>query len=151
MRTALGLSLLCALHVLPAGAAPFKPYPGAQIDDRTTRLINPRAEESRASRSRTTTIYITTDSYDKVLAFYRRLGREFVLPGGLGRPTGLPEGKKLRQTYIILDAARGLKASKRWVKIQTPYVGPAWKTRLKPGEEPLKEMTAIMYVETKGP
>jgi hypothetical protein len=71
------------------------------------------------------------------------------MPGGLGQPSDLPEGKKLRQMYLILDGASGLRTSKSWVKIQSPYVGPTWKTDLKPGDTPIRELTAIMHVQAK--
>lgn len=129
-------------------AAPLTRYPGAQVDEHTTAAANRRLERIKSGqRPRNTTIYATTDPYEKVVAFYRKRGRVFTLPGGLGKPTALPEGKKLHQTYIILDGAGGLTASKRWVKIQSPYVGPVWKNELKKGDKPVKELTAILYVE----
>lgn len=143
-------ALLCAVLASSAIAlaAPFERYPGAQIDEHTTDAANFRlARIESGQRTRKTTIYATTDPFDKVLAFYRKRGRVFTLPGGLGKPSDLPEGKQLHQTYIILDGASGLTASKRWVKIQSPYVGPVWKNVLKKGDKPVKELTAILYVD----
>ncbi|MBS1171818.1 MAG: hypothetical protein H6R12_648 [Proteobacteria bacterium] len=138
-----------ATGALLAQAAPFKPYPGAQIDEYTTEAVNRRAASKTGEDAGKTTIYVTTDAYEKVVAFYRRSGREFVMPGGLGQPSDLPEGKKLRQMYLILDGASGLRTSRSWLKIQSPYVGPTWKTDLKPGDAPIRELTAIMHVQAK--
>jgi hypothetical protein len=143
-------TLLCAILASSAiaRAASFERYPGAQIDEHTTDAANYRlARVESGRRTHKTTIYATTDPFDKVLAFYRKRGRMFTLPGGLGKPSDLPEGKQLRQAYVILDGASGLKASKRWVKIQSPYVGPVWKNVLKKGDKPVKELTAILYVD----
>lgn len=143
-------ALLCAVLASSgiSRAAPFERYPGAQIDEHTTEAANLRVARTKRDRqTRRTTIYATTDPFDKVLAFYRKRGRVFTLPGGLGKPTDLPEGKQLHQTYVILDGARGLTASKRWVKVQSPYVGPVWKNVLKKGDKPVRELTAILYVE----
>lgn len=139
----------CLAAALAGGAfaAPFKPYPGAQLDEHTTEMVNRRAAAKTAVAPGSTTIYVTTDAYEKVVAFYRRLGREFVMPGGLAQPTDLPEGKKLQQKFFILDKSSGLRGSKSWVKIQNPYAGPAWKPKLKSDDAPMKEMTAIMHVK----
>jgi len=151
MRNAWRLLLAC---VLAAGAglahgAPFKPYPGAQVDEYTTEAVNRRAASRAGEEMGRTTIYVTTDAYEKVVAFYRRSGREFVMPGGLAQPSDLPEGKKLRQIYLILDGAASLRTSRNWVKIQSPYVGPTWKAEIKPGDTPIRELTAIMHVQAK--
>lgn len=143
-------ALLCSVVATSSvsHAAPLARYPGAQIDEHTTAAAYHRLARIKSEqRARKTTIYATTDPYEKVVAFYRKRGRVFTLPGGLGKPTALPEGKKLHQTYIILDGASGLTASKRWVKIQSPYVGPVWKNELKKGDKPVKELTAILYIE----
>lgn len=130
-------------------AAPFQRYPGSHIDEHTTELVNRRNAAKAGEAASTTTIYVTTDSYEKVLAWYRKFGREFVMPGGLGQPTDLPEGKKLRQTYYIFDNSTSLRGSKSWVKIQSPYAGPPWKPDLKEADKPMKELTAIMHVTSK--
>lgn len=151
MNHSIKLTITClfACHALVAAAAPFQRYPGAQIDERTTELVNRRAAAKGGEAAAKTTIFVTTDTYEKVLAYYRKFGREFVMPGGLAQPSDLPEGKKLRQTYIVLDGSSSLRSSKSWVKIQNPYVGPVWKTQLKPDDKPMRELTAIMHVSSK--
>lgn len=151
MRNSLRIAFACAVacHTALAPAAPFQRYPGSHVDEHTTELVNRRSAAKGAQAVARTTIYVTTDPYEKVLAWYRKFGREFVMPGGLAKPTDLPEGKKLRQTYYILDSSPGLRGSKNWVKIQSPYAGPPWKPELKDEEKPMKELTAIMHVSSK--
>jgi hypothetical protein len=144
LRAVLGCGF--ALLTAAASATAFKPYPGAQVDEYATAAANRRLAGTGQPAARTT-IYATIDDYDKVFAFYRKQGRVFALAKGLGAATRLPEGKKLRQSYVLLDGADGLAKSRRWVKIQSPYVGPLWKSELRPGEAPLKELTAILYSE----
>jgi hypothetical protein len=151
MNRIISLALACALglHATLVPAAPFQRYPGSHIDEHTTELANRRSTAKDGEAATKTTIYVTTDSYEKVLAWYRKFGREFVMPGGLAQPTGLPEGKKLRQTYYILDSSTSLRGSKSWVKIQNPYAGPPWKAKLADQDSPMKELTAIMHVSAK--
>jgi hypothetical protein len=133
-------------------AGAFKPYPGAQIDERTTEIANLRATATPGGPARKTTVYVTSHSYDKVVAYYRNLGREAALPAAPGKPAkpAKPEdGKPLRQTYIMLDNAPALRLSKRWVKVQSPYGGSLWAEAAKPADPPEQELTGILYVETE--
>jgi hypothetical protein len=143
---AVALGCGAALLAGPAMAGAFKAYPGAQLDEYATAAANRRLAGTGQPAARTT-IYATIDDYGKVFGFYRKQGRVFALPKELGTATKLPEGKTLRQSYVILDGADGLAKSRRWVKIQSPYVGPLWKPELRPGDAPLKELTAILYTE----
>lgn len=146
----LRITLACVLAFAAAVAAAgtFKPYPGAQVDEHATAASNMRRTTGGGPAGKAT-IYATIDDFDKVLSFYRKQGRVFALPPGLGKAMRLPEGKTLRQTYILLDRAKTLEKSKRWIKIQSPYVGPLWKSELKPGDAPVKELTAILHYETQ--
>lgn len=143
-----GLRLAWLAAALAAGSAqalpPFPVYPGARVEAPASSLYRrPAADEQRK-----TTIYVTTDSYDKVRAFYLRRGREFEMPGGLGQAVRLPDGKKLRQSYITLDGAAGLRNSKRWVKIQWPYARAAWGEKAQTAADG-RDLTAIMQVESR--
>jgi hypothetical protein len=132
-----------------AQAGAFKPYPGAQIDEKSTEIANLRAGAAPGSPARKTMVYVTAHSYDRVVAFYRGLGREAALPATPGKPAKLPEGKPLRQTYIILDDAPALRLSKRWVKVQSPYVGSIWSEAAKGAAPPVQDLTGILYVESE--
>ncbi len=151
MKNIFALAFACtlSLHAALAAAAPFQRYPGSHIDEHTTAMVNRRSVAKDGESAAKTTIYVTTDSYEKVLAWYRKFGREFLMPGGLAQPTDLPEGKKLRQTYYIFDTSTSLRASKSWVKIQNPYAGPPWNAKSGADEAPMKELTAIMHVTAK--
>jgi hypothetical protein len=124
---------------------PFPVYPGARVEAPAPSIYRRRDSDEQ----RKTTIYVTSDAYEKVRAFYLRRGREFEMPGGLGQSAALPDGRKLRQSYITLDGAAGLRNSKRWVKIQTPYSRPAWSGQAEAGEAPAGDTTAIMHVESR--
>ena len=131
-------------------AGAFKPYPGAQVDERTTEIANLRAAAAPGSPARKTTVYVTPHAYEKVVAYYRNLGREAALPAPPGKPAKKPpDVKPLRQTYIILDNAPALRLSKRWVKVQSPYGGSIWAEAPKPADQPEQELTGILYVETE--
>jgi hypothetical protein len=121
-----------------------------QIDERTTEIANLRAAAAPGSPGRKTTVYVTPHAYDKVVAYYRNLGREAALPAAPGKPAKKPpEAKPLRQTYIILDNAPALRLSKRWVKVQSPYGGSIWAEAPKSADQPEQELTGILYVETE--
>src|SRR5512145_1277622 len=53
--------------------AAFKPYPGAAVDQKATKEAKELAEGE-------VTIYTTRDSFEKVLAFYKPLGKEYRMP-----------------------------------------------------------------------
>lgn len=115
-RTVRVLSLLM-LIVFSTGvfAADFKPYPGAKIDEKATK-------EARQQTGMETTIYTTTDSFEKVHAFYKSLGREYKMPAPEG-PFNLRSGGVLKEAYFIFDGAADITTSKNWIKIQRPYLG----------------------------
>ncbi len=150
LRHAVAAACWLASQSAIALAGAFKPYPGAQIDERTTEIANLRAAATPGSPARKTTVYVTPHAYDKVVAYYRNLGREAALPAAPGKPAKKPpEVKPLRQTYIILDNAPALRLSKRWVKVQSPYGGSIWAEAPKSADQPEQELTGILYVETE--
>jgi hypothetical protein len=74
-------------------------------------------------------VYLSNDAFEKVAAFYKDLGKEYVMPGMLkGRK--LPSGQELKQTYFIFDRAKDLGASKNWAQVQraplSAHLGPIW-------------------------
>jgi len=89
----------------------FKQYPGAKLDDK----ISPPS-----STKLQTQIYVTADSYDKVVAFYKPLYKEYAMPSG---GPMLPSGKQIQWSFFLVDGAKDLSESKSWIKIQYPYAG----------------------------
>jgi hypothetical protein len=89
----------------------FKQYPGAKLDDKISPPSSTRLQ---------TQIYVSPDSYDKVVAFYKPLYKEYAMPSG---GPMLPSGKQIQWSFFLVDGAKDLSESKSWIKIQYPYVG----------------------------
>lgn len=108
--------VLPALALAAAGGRPgFKPYPGAAVDQKASK-------ESREAAGVDVTIYTTRDSFDKVYAFYRSIGKEYRMPSPEA-PARLRSGSTLQEAYFIFDGAVDIMASKAWIKVQRPYLG----------------------------
>jgi hypothetical protein len=102
----------------------FKVYPGAKIDDKLTKEANELAAGAGGKTPPPrATIYVTPDAFEKVKAFYKELGKEYLMPGPAGNKRILPSGKELKASFFIFDGAKDLMSSKSWCKIQRPYIG----------------------------
>ena len=97
-------------------AAEFKPYPGAKVDEKATK------EARQETGVTTTTIYTSSDPFDKVHAFYKGIAREYRMPPPEG-PFNLRAGGTLKEAYFIFDEHPDIMSSKNWIKIQRPYLG----------------------------
>lgn len=117
-------ALLAVALSIGAGAAEkpkaFTPYPGATL------YTPPESEATKKWTSTlppgtTITAYLTEDPFDKVVAFYRGIAREYV---SAKKPasTVLPHGAHLHKTFLIFDGAPNLLASKEWISVQRPFV-----------------------------
>ena len=106
-----------AVLVLIAGgvllAQDFKPYTGSKVDEKATK------EASATAPGKQSEVYTTSDSFDKVYAFYKGLYKEFAMSR---QPPKLPSGQ-IKWAFFIIDGGTSLANSKYWVKIQRPYVG----------------------------
>jgi hypothetical protein len=123
-----------------ASADGFKVYPGAKLDDQLTKESVRQAEQAKLNTK--PSIYVTGDSFEKVFTFYQGFGKEYKMPyANPGKVQRLPSGKELKVGFFIFDGANDLASSKRWAKIQRPYIGPGMK------EGP--DMTFISLVEKK--
>ena len=114
-------------------AQEFKPYTGAKLDDKASH------EASAAVPGKESQVYTTSESLDKVYAFYKGTYKEFSM-----RSTGptLPSGQQVKRYFFILDGGTTLANSKLWMKIQYPYVGGA------DGKD-IRDLTIIQTVRTK--
>ena len=123
MRTAklkAELFLMLALTTAVAGQG-FKVYPGA------TKYTPPDTNETREAQKAlppgtVATSYLTNDSFDKVVAFYKGFAQEYTMPG-IPKGRKLPNGQELKQAYFIFDGAKDLATSKSWAQIQRPLIG----------------------------
>ncbi len=127
-----GLAFSAALH-----AAEFKPYPGARIDEKATGEANEAARAAKMTNVKST-IYTTSDSFEKVSSFYKDIAREVAMPrsSGTAGPPKKYEQYDLWEAYFIFDDAKDLAGSKLWVKIQRPYIG-----------EEVRNLTAIILTQ----
>jgi hypothetical protein len=95
-------------------AQDFKPYTGSKADEKASR------EASAAAPGKQSEVYTTSDSFDKVYAFYKTLYKEFPMSSHAPK---LPSGQPLKWAFFIIDGGTTLANSKYWMKIQRPYVG----------------------------
>jgi hypothetical protein len=131
--------------MVAAGQQATKVYPKARIDKvatqeaRTAPTADPDLEVA---------VYVTTDTFDRVYAFYRRAGKEYkgVIGSGVRR---LPNGEDLREVFFILDDAPDLRTSTRWLKLQRPYIGPYGLGRNGVGKNDVRSVTAIVLARRK--
>jgi len=120
-------------------ASEFKVYPGAKIDEKTTKEANEAAQGAKMSNVKST-IYTTTDSFPKVTSFYKGMSKEYIMPrasGTSGKPKKY-EKYDLYEAFFIFDDAKDLASSKLWVKIQRPYIG-----------NDVRDITVILVTEKK--
>jgi hypothetical protein len=138
-----------ALLILTTAAAGqgFKLYPGA------TKYTPPDTEQTREVMKAlppgsTVNDYLTNDSFEKVFAFYKVLGKEYKMPG---MPSGrkLPTGQELKQTYLIFDGAADIMASKHWAKIQRPFIGDVDFKGGAPVYKDVRDITVIEVLDKK--
>ena len=113
---------MLVLVVLSLSAALFgqevKKYRGAKVDNAATEEATRMAG---AESGLEVTVYITSDPFDKVCAFYKENAHEYAMPGK--RVRKLPSGQELRDAFFLFDDTTDLLTSKAWVKVQRPYIG----------------------------
>jgi hypothetical protein len=137
---------VCALlgvAALAAGQQGNKMYPGARIDQASTEeaktavALQPELEM---------TVYATPDTFDRVYAFFKKTGKEYKVIGSGVRK--LPNGQELKNAFFILDEGEDLVSSKRWVKVQRPYIGQYGLTR-NAAQNDIRDVTAIVLTKRK--
>lgn len=142
-------AVLAGLSFVFAAAAPaadFKPYPGAKVDETTTREARQAAAQSPLHpKEIVPTIYLTDAPFEKVAAFYRGLAREYKMPGRQDRgPRKLPGDRELKEAFFIFDGAPDLVTSRRWAKVQRPYIGGVKMVGSTPQYQDVREVTVII-------
>lgn len=136
--------LLCFALAAAAGEG-FKVYPGA------TTYTPPDTEETRqytsALRPGTTiTAYLTNDSFEKVVAFYKGFAQEYLTPGA-HLNVKLPNGQELKKTFLILDGAPDLRTSRSWLSIQHPFVAAVALKGGEPKNTDIRDVTEIIFTQ----
>lgn len=114
--------VVLAVTSLAAGQT-FKPYPGAK--EYTPPDTEQNREMKKAMPPGTVSInYVTNDSFEKVVSFYKGLAKEYTMSmPGMPKNRKLPSGQELKQTYFIFDGAKDLATSKSWAQVQRPLIG----------------------------
>ncbi|MBN1831639.1 MAG: hypothetical protein JW896_05955 [Deltaproteobacteria bacterium] len=109
-----------------AYAEDFKVYPGAKLEEQLTKEAIQQAAQANIDSK--PSIYVTDDSFDEVFSFYQGIGQEYQMPYAKpDKVQRLPSGKELKSAFFIFDGASDLAGSKKWIKIQRPYIGPGMK------------------------
>jgi hypothetical protein len=140
MHAVLVLAAAAGLLASPA-LAEYKPYPRAKPDPEIERKAAASSQQFGSDPSVKRTILTTDDSFEKVLEFYRPLGKEYKMPyppsvkvKGYERdlpakvvvgPKGIeatPSGVKVKQAFVIFDGAPDIGRSKDWVTVTSPIV-----------------------------
>ena len=137
---------LLLLAMTMAGQTP-KIYPGA------TKFTPPDTEENREALKAMppdlqAAFYVTNDSFEKVVEFYKGVGKEYTMPGQK-KGAKLPSGQDLKQAYFIFDGAKDLSESKSWAKVQRPYIGGVDFKGGRPEYHDLRDITSIDLVQKK--
>ncbi len=146
LRTA-SLALFALAVSAGVAAQGFKPYPGA------SKYTPPDTPENREMMKAippgtTASYYTTSDSFDKVVAFYKSVGKEYRMPHMPGGK--LPNGQDLKMTFIIFDGAADIMVSKSWAKIQYPFIGQIeFKGAAGPEYKDIRNLTEIVVSEKK--
>ena len=133
-----------SLAAIGMGQQANRVYPGARIDQAATNTARTVAS-SRPDFE--TTVYTSTDSFDRVYAFFKRTAKEYKVIGSGVRK--LPNGQTLQDAFFLLDSAPSLADSKRWVKIQRPYIGEYGLAHGTPTKDDVRDITAIILVRKK--
>ena len=138
------LAVIVVMAPLSLGAQGFKVYPGA------TKYTPPDTEETREAlklvpAGTVATHYVTNDSFEKVVEFYKALGQEYTMPDGM-KVHKLPNGQEVKQAYFIFDGAKKLWTSKNWIQVQRPFILSMGKD-LQPHD--VRDITVINVTEKK--
>ena len=149
MNTQKLVSFVLLVFALSTGADAqgFKLYPGA------TKYTPPDTKDTRDAMKSlppgtTTTAYITNDSFEKVVAFYKSSAKEYKMPGMRGGGK-LPTGQEMKQTFPIFDGASNIGTSKSWAKVQHPFVGSVDFKGGMPEYSEIRDITEIVVTEKK--
>jgi hypothetical protein len=136
-----GMGVMVLAVTTLVAAQSFKVYPGAK------KLVSPETKESKeasASLPAGTEInsYLTDDSFEKVVAFYKGLGKESSLPF-MKKGEKLPNGQEIKRTWFIFDGAEDISTSTNWAMVQRPYIGSVEMKGTTPQYHDIRDVTAI--------
>lgn len=76
----------------------------------------------------TITGYLSKDSFEKVVAFYRGLGRQYTNPNAPGGDK-LSSGPRIETAFLIFDDAPDVRTSRNWISIRHSFVRSVSRTK----------------------
>ena len=131
---ALAFGALLAITSAAGNAQEFKLYPGSHLDDKAS------GEASQAAPGKESKVYTTSESFEKVFAFYKSAYQQDTSMRSTGPK--LPSGQQIQWAFFIVDGGTKLSNSNYWLKVQHPYVGGA------DGKD-IRDVTVIQSVRKK--
>jgi hypothetical protein len=116
------LSIVLLMSLASLAAAAFQVYPGAVRQKDWEQRSRDQVAKSGTQKSfapREVQMYSSSDSFEKVYAFYQKLGTE--MPN-FSSPQGrkLPNGTLVKMAAFTFDGGRSMSASKQYVVISRP-------------------------------
>jgi len=144
LKFATAALLMCALAT-EAAAEGFKAYPGA------TEYTPPDSESTRKWKEAlppgiTIVAYITHDSFEKVVSFYKSSAKEYSNPRAQAGGK-LPNGREMQRTFLIFDGASDLRTSRSWAKVQHPFIGSVSYRGSTPQFSDIRDVTEIVLTQ----
>lgn len=151
IRRSFPATLLILLLVTVLLAGNFKPYPRSRVDQKATKrandLFKTLGDEGPKLKA---TVYVTSDSFEKVVAFYKPLGTELTPSSDQEEPPiVLPNGTVMKVAVFIFDGAKDIESSASWAKIQRPYAAVIGTEGDSLVFEDIRNVTAIMMAQRR--
>jgi hypothetical protein len=145
---AVSVFLLAAILCPGASGGDSKTYPNAKVEEKASMEAQKALDESGMFPGATVTIYVTSDSFEKVFEFYAKIGNEYAATARKAGGRVLPDGRTLLEANFLLDKAKDLPSSRHWLKIQRPYLAKVTRSKGRiTSYDDVRDVTAI--VETK--
>ncbi len=140
-----GWEVLFLLLSSVALAQTARPYPGAKIDDAATSQARAAAASDPGVE---VTVYTTNDDFEKVYKYFKSSpAKEYKVIGA--RTRKLPTGQEMKDAFFILDDAATIVGSKKWIKIQRPYIGQFGLAKIGARKEDVRDVTAVVLTKSK--
>ena len=117
-RFAHGLVAFSALLAFTSAAGiaqELKVFPGSRLDDQAS------SEASKTVPGKDSKVYTTSESFEKVFAFYKGVYKQDTSMPSAGPK--LPSGQQIQWAFFLIDGGTKLSNSNYWMKVQHPYVG----------------------------
>lgn len=139
--------VIVLLVVISTAAQTFKVYPGAT---KSTAPDNKESKEAAKSLPPGTegSVYFTSDSFEKVVAFYKGFAKEYTMPG-MKKGGKLPSGQEMMSAFFIFDGAADIATSRNWAKVQRPYIGSFKMNGMTPEYSDVRDVTAIVVTQRR--